>query len=348
MLVRHDSPSAAADSPALAGTHGPVADIFSSYVAATAISAACDLGLFDALAERGECETATLRHGGEPVSPQVARSLVHALAWAGIVRLDVGSGTVVRPGPLFTDAHALRGYFYWLVRGNGEVFTYAGDLSPDRDEISYHRDMRAVAIGSRIIGDAEVEPLFDRVLDRLTFSKVADLGCGSGGRLIRIAHRNPGVTGIGLDIAPASVELATQTIAQDGLADRLIVRQADVHRLAPADDLADVEVVTCVFMGHDFWPYDKCLQVLKNLRLAFPRLKTMLLCDVCRSDVPPGPDTPIFRLGFEAAHALMHTYLPTASEWSEAFAAAGWTASRVHQTVSPPGGVLFELIPSEH
>jgi hypothetical protein len=41
----------------------------------------------------------------------------------------------------------------------------------------------------------------------------------------------------------------------------------------------------------------------------------------------------------------MHTYLPTEAEWVEAFAEAGWTPRAAHHTTSPPGGVLFELVP---
>jgi SAM-dependent methyltransferase len=339
-------PTAAPAAAPPSATIGPVADLFSSYVAASAISAAVELGLFDTLADGGTSPADDLRRGGEPLSPSVARALLNALAWAGIVELDTSDpALLVRPGPRFADAYELRGYFYWLVRGNGEVFTYAADLAPDRDEVTYHRDMRAVALSSRLMGNGEVEPLFDRVLAGLEFTRVADLGCGSGGRLVRIMKRNPGVTGVGIDLAPASVELAGQVIAAEGLADRLSVRQGDVHRLTPADDLSDVDVVTCVFMGHDFWPRESCVRVLTNLRIAFPNLRTMLLCDVVRSEDTPGPDTPIFRLGFEAAHALMHTYLPTEAEWVEAFAEAGWTPRAAHHTTSPPGGVLFELVP---
>ena len=345
-LSPQPAPTAAPAAAPPSATIGPVADLFSSYVAASAISAAVELGLFDTLADGGTCRADDLRRGGEPVSPWVARALLNALAWAGIVELHTSDpALLVRPGPRFADAYELRGYFYWLVRGNGEVFTYAADLAPDRDEVSYHRDMRAVALSSRLIGNREVEPLFDRVLAGLEFTRVADLGCGSGGRLVRIMKRNPGVTGVGIDLAPASVELAGQVIAAEGLADRLSVRQGDVHRLTPADDLSDVDVVTCVFMGHDFWPRESCVRVLTNLRIAFPNLRTMLLCDVVRSEDTPGPDTPIFRLGFEAAHALMHTYLPTEAEWGEAFAEAGWTPRAAHHTTSPPGGVLFELVP---
>nr|MDT0664834.1 class I SAM-dependent methyltransferase [Micromonospora sp. DSM 115978] len=259
-------------------------------MAAAAISTAHELGILDVLHEAGNCSLEEFGTAGRAVAPPVLRSLLNTLAWADVVELTSGTDGArsAGRGRLFDQAYATRGYFYWLVRGCGQLFTIAPDLSWDGGGPGYRRDMRAVAVGSRLIGDVEVEPLFDRILDGLDVSCVADLGCGSGQRLVRIMLRDPGVRGIGVDVASASVELARSTVADVGLSDRITVLQGNVHELTPSAEFAEVDVVTCVFMGHDFWPYEQCVATLRRLREAFSGAKTLLLCDVTRNDDVPG------------------------------------------------------------
>jgi phenylpyruvate C(3)-methyltransferase len=323
---------------------GPVADLFSSYIAASALSAAHELGLLDRLATGAPAAyDGTDDH---ELDARVVHALYGALGWAGVVTIT--DGRTVSPGPRFDEAYAARGYFYWLVRGCGEVLTEAPALAWTRHRTGefYHRDMRAVALGSRLIGDTEVEALFDTVLAKRPATKVVDLGCGSGQRLIRIAGHHPGTEGIGIDIAADAVRLATAAVSDSGLRTRIAIHHADARVLDPIPAYADVDTVTCVFMGHDFWPYDSCVRTLRRLRSAFPAVERLLLCDVTRTSEPPGPQTTIFTLGFELMHALMGVYVPTFAEWQRAFAAGGWTCVAVHPTTAPPNGYLFDLAPS--
>jgi SAM-dependent methyltransferase len=324
-------------------TTGPAADLFSSYVVTAAVSAAYELGLFELLKEHGGCAIDTA--AGDDLDPSVVRRLLTTLAWADIVEIEDDRAVV---GPRFADVYAARGYYYWLVRGCGELFSIAPEVAfrSRRAGDFYHRDMRAVAIGSRLIGDSEVEPLFDAILDRLDFGTVADLGCGSGQRLLRIADRNPDVQGVGVDIAHGSVDLAQKSVADAGLTGRIRIVQGDALALPSDPVFADVDIVTCVFMGHDFWPFDRCVRGLANLHRAFPNIKRLLLCDVVRTPGTPGPDTTIFTLGFELVHALMGVYIPSREEWLGAFRAAGWELLTEHHVTAPPSGILFELRPS--
>jgi SAM-dependent methyltransferase len=323
-------------------TAGPVADLFSSYVVAAAVSAAHELGLLEILKEQGSCPYDM--GDGDPLDPTVVRRLLATLAWADIV--DIADDKAAA-GPLFDDVYAARGYFYWLVRGCGGLFSVAPEVAHVERRLGdfFTRDMRAVAIGSRLIGDGEVEPYFEKVLGELDCTAVADLGCGSAQRLIGLASRKPGIRAVGVDIAPAAVALSRSSIERAGLSGRVSVVCADVLTLAPDPSFADVDVVTCVFMGHDFWPFDRCVSALRNLRAAFPSVRKLLLCDVVRSEESPGPDTRIFTLGFELVHALMGVYLPSRAEWGQAFRAAGWTCTAQRDFAAPPGAILFELSP---
>jgi hypothetical protein len=211
-------------------THGQVAGLFNAYVACSALTAACDLGVLDQLERDGKIPLPGSGGHDDGLDEPVMLTLLGALQWAGVVEID---GHAVTPGPTFREAYAARGYFLWLVRGCGEVFSAAARLAvtANRTGSFYRRDMGAVATGSHLIGEPQVEPLFDQILSRMQVRKIADLGCGSAARLIRIASRDRHVTGIGLDISPAAVQLATQAVAARGLAGRIRIGRADVREL---------------------------------------------------------------------------------------------------------------------
>jgi phenylpyruvate C(3)-methyltransferase len=328
-----------------AWVNGPVADIFSSYMAAVALSAAHELGLLERLAKDGWVSLDDGENGIPQLDTDAVHSICAALRWANVVHIEDDKTLI--PGPNFAQAYAARGYFYWMVRGCGELFTQAPRITRKQNRTGsfYRRDMRAVAVGSRLIGDAEVEPLFDAILAAEDIRKVVDLGCGSGRRLIRIAQRRPATHCIGIDLSEDAVRAAAEAVAEYDLENRISIRLGDARSLAPEHAFRDVDTVTCVFMGHDFWPYDNCVLTLGRLRRAFPSIERLLLCDVAKT-TSDSADMTIFTLGFEMAHALMGVYVPTLEEWQSAFVESGWSCRAIHPTTSPPNGFLFELHPN--
>lgn len=323
-------------------THGRGAELFSSYVAAAAVSCAFELGILDRLLKADQFDVGDREFAG--VHQAVMNATLRSLHWAGVVEYDESSGRV-RRGLSFEEVYAARGYIYWLVRGCGELLATAPAVaSPEaREGAFYRRDMTAVAIGSRIIGDDQVESLFDSLICGEDPIVVADLGCGSAARLIRIVRRIHGSAGVGIDISSEAVRLASENVATEGLGEVISIRQADVLALRPSDEFVQVDTVTCVFMGHDFWPMDRCVETLNGIGRCFPNANRLLLCDVVQTVGSPDPSTPIFVLGFESIHALMAVPVPTLDEWREAFRASNWRLDRVTSTQSPPNGYLFEL-----
>ena len=115
-------------------------------------------------------------------------------------------------------------------------------------------------------------------------------------------------------------------------------------RVLDADPrFADVEVLTCFMMGHDFWPQEECVATLRRLRAAFPNARRFLLGDTARTRGIPDRDKPVFTLAFETAHDLMGVYLPTLSEWQDAFVESGWTCLKVRPVDIPVDSVVYEL-----
>jgi len=189
-----------------------------------------------------------------------------------------------------------------------------------------------------------IDPYFEKVLREIPFNTVVDLGCGSAERLIKLAKKYPNLSGIGIDINSESVSLAQSCVAQEGLSERITIMQGDMRNLKTQSEFETVDTLLSFFCGHDMWPKDNCLQVMRHLRSVFPNLKRFLLCDTYRSDVVPSSDIPIFTLGFETVHAVAGQYIPSISEWMDVFAQSGWKCIRQNY-VEAPFTTIFDLHP---
>ena len=103
-------------------------------------------------------------------------------------------------------------------------------------------------------------------------------------------------------------------------------------------EFANVDLLTCFMMGHDFWPQDNCIATLKWLQTVFPNVWHFILGDATQSLLKKScPKTtivkdmvPIFTLGFEFAHAMMGVYRLTVEEWDSVFAEGGWRCVMKH------------------
>jgi ubiquinone/menaquinone biosynthesis C-methylase UbiE len=73
--------------------------------------------------------------------------------------------------------------------------------------------------------------------------KVYDLGCGDG-RIVIAAARDFGATGVGIDLDPALIGVATSNARDAGVADRVVFRHGDLF----LEDFSDATVVT-VYLG---------------------------------------------------------------------------------------------------
>jgi SAM-dependent methyltransferase len=323
-----------------------VTSIYNSAVAAWAISAAWELGALEELRSEGTLDTASFaaRHG---LDAQSTNGLFRALSAVRLVERD---GTTVTPLEAFEEMYRTKSFFHWLSRGSAELFREmpAALRTANRDGDYYRRDPAAIAFACREIDEVTYAPTFWAAMDRVDFpvTRVADLGCGSGGRLMDVLGRHPGAVGIGIDIARPSLEVAAKEAAAAGLADRVRFVQGDVLRLEPNPEYTEVELLTCFMMGHDFWPRENCVATLRRLREVFPSARRLVLGDATRTALPD-TELPVFTLGFELGHDLMGTFLPTVEDWESVFEEGGWRAVRTNRIEMTVGEVIFELAPIE-
>ncbi|MCB5165649.1 methyltransferase domain-containing protein [Streptomyces bambusae] len=323
-----------------ATTH--VASIYNSAVAAWAVSAAWELGALDALYEARtlDAEEFAVTHGLDPAG---TTGMFRALSAVGLVERI---GARVTANDAFDAVYHNKSFFHWLSIGSAELFREMPSVlrNENRKGDYYRRDAAAIAYACREIDHVTYAPTFWSALDRVDFdvTHVADLGCGSGGRLMDLMRHFPGARGIGVDIAPPSIEVAKQEVAANGLAPRTEFFVGDVLRLERRPEFDEVELLTCFMMGHDFWPRENCIATLRRLREVFPKAKRFLIGDATRTALPD-TQLPVFTLGFELGHDLMGTFIPTIENWESVFAAGGWDLVRTNRIEMTVGEVIFEL-----
>lgn len=322
---------------------GAAAKIYNSAVAAWAIAAAWEIGALGELNRERTLDTKDFaeRHG---LDPSATAGLFRALAAVGVVGR---TGTVVVAAAAFDEVYRYKSFFHWLSRGSAELFRQMPSVlvSENRSGQFYQRDAAAIAYACREIDQLCYAPTFWDAMGRLDFelSNVVDLGCGGGGRVLDILARYPRARGIGIDIARPALDAARASSLAAGAADRVTLIEADVLDLDERPEFADVELITCFMMGHDFWPRENCVAALRRIRKVFPSARRLLLGDATRTGEVPDTDLPVFTLGFELGHDLMGVFLPTVDDWEPVFDEAGWRLIRTNRIDMTVGEVVFEL-----
>lgn len=317
--------------------------IYNSAVAAWAICAAWEVGALDELNENRKLDSAEFAeaHGLDPLS---TLGMFRALASVEIVRRIE---TVVIATDKFDEIYRTKSFFHWLNRGSGELFRQMPSalVQENRTGDYYERDAAAIAYACRDISAITYDQTFYRTLERIDFpfTVVADLGCGSGGRLMDVLRRHPGTRGFGIDIAEPSLQVARREAAEAGFGARAEFIQDDVLNLRDRPEFREVEVLTCFMMAHDFWPKETCIATLTRLRELFPNVKRFLFGDATRSVNVHDADLGVFTLGFELGHDLMGTFMPTLRDWCTVFAESGWNLLRVNRIEVAAGEVIAEL-----
>ncbi len=320
-----------------------VARIFNASVAASAVSAAWEIGALDELSGHGVLDVnkfASERH----LDRTAALALFRALAAVGIVERD---DVKVVPAAHFAEVYRARSFFHWLSRGSADLFRRMPEVLVAENRVGdfRRRDSAAIAYACREISTFCYDPWFRKAVDGLDFevTAVADLGCGSGDRVLQLLRRFPTARGVGVDIARPALASPADAAAAAELADRVLFVEADVLAMEPREEFLGVELLTSFMMGHDFWPRQSCVATLRRLRELFPETRRFLLGDATRTVGIPDDELPVFTLGFEVAHDLMGTFIPTVADWESVFEEGGWLLRRKHTIDLAVGEVIFEL-----
>ncbi|WP_067504338.1 methyltransferase domain-containing protein [Actinoplanes sp. TFC3] len=323
------------------------ASLFNAYVTTAAVSASFEIGLLDEVARHGKLDGDQFA-ADRGLYPPAVHAVVTTLADAGVLRVVETGPVVLAGGPAFDDVWTNKGYFLWLVGGYGEMLSRMARLTTEATRAATdpgHRDGGAIARAGKDYGRHFVDPIVDRLFGEHDFAFLADLGCGSANRIIRLATTYPDRRFLGIERDSGAIAVACRAVADAGLADRITIIEGDLQRLADRPEFAEVDTLMSFFLGHDFWPRDACLRTLDGIRQAFPNAGTFLLSDTYASPRQSTGDKPIFTLGFEVTHALMGQYVPTAAEWCALFEESSWRLTG-RTTLDIAYSEVFHLAPA--
>jgi hypothetical protein len=202
------------------------------------------LGLFKELAANGPATSAELAARAS-INERYAREWLKALACAGYLEYDTATGRFALPpeyaptlaqegGPMFMGGvyQHLPGLFGQLDLLT-EAFRHGGGVPQDVYGEDFRIGMERISAGwfenmlvqQWIASLPEVRAKLERG------ARVADIGCGSGRALIKLAQAFPRSSFVGYDMFPPAIARATANAEQVGVAER--VRAQRCGRRAP-------------------------------------------------------------------------------------------------------------------
>jgi phenylpyruvate C(3)-methyltransferase len=319
-------------------------NIFNSAIVASAVSAACELEILDEMQDNRFIDIKKFCYDRNLYQPLVA-SILSTLCCYEICTV-ADDDNLFKQGSIFDEIYHNKGFFLWLVRGNGTILRNLATMAKNEKRIGnfVQRDGAYIAIASRDQGSRMVDPYFERVLNEFPFNTVVDLGCGTAERLINLTKKFSHIRALGIDINSDAVKIALSRLQSEGVEGQLSVLQGDMTKLLPQPEFLDVDTIFSFFSGHDLWPHENCVRIMRDFKTVFPNVKRFLLCDTYRSGIELKSDIPIFTMGFELIHASMGQYIPSITEWMALFAESGWECVQRHD-VEVAYSSIFDLRP---
>jgi len=218
------------------------------------------LGLFKALAAHGPLACGELATSAQ-VDERYAREWLGGMVAATYVSYDPSTDTFALPaehapavaeegGPVFF------GGTFQMLRGMSSVYDELVDVFRTGGGVpqpAYHADMwdgmerftagwfENLLIQEWLPAMPEVQSLLEAGAD------VADVGCGRGRGLVRLAKAFPASTYTGIDVFEGTIEAARAVVARAGVSDRVKIQHAD----ASADLPGSYDVVFTFDVVHD-------------------------------------------------------------------------------------------------
>jgi hypothetical protein len=313
-----------------------------------AVGTFAEIGFAEQLAHGAQSARALATKAG--TDPDATYRLLRGLASVGVLVQDSGRfqltplGATLRadaPGSMRDMARTMMAEPHWLPWGKlleavrtgsrqtgatlgAELFAYY-DAHPDVRE-SFFGAMH----GLSMLVASEAPKVYDASAHR----ELCDVGGSAGTIAAGFLRANPQLRGTVLD-RPEVVPMATQAIAEAGLAERCRAVGGDFFAEVPAADLYVIKHIL-----HD-WSDDQCRTLLRNVaRSSSPGARVLVIEMVVPEDGSPSA-APLMDLN-------MMVLLPgrerTAGQYGELLSATGFRLIDVRPTHSPMQVVVAERV----
>lgn len=303
-------------------TDRPVFEIMRAYTMCAILSALEKLGVLDQLAEHGVVP-AELGH-----EAFLGAATWRYLAERDVVRADGERYVLTEAGH---DLYRERGYLLWLAGGYGDALNTLDTLLAKERKfgVDVDRDLRWVAVGSALIGAADLRTELMDILRSIEFRTIADIGCGNGHFLIDLC-RVTGADGVGYDISPASCAEARQEVAGAGLVDRIDVVEVDATDIDNVPLLENVQLVIAFFFMHEVLEhgYDTLVEYLAGLCRRLPAGAHVLTAEIAPPEQARNTSE-YFSPEYVYTQALMAQHMMSGEDWGAAFTKAGFEVVRI-------------------
>jgi SAM-dependent methyltransferase len=243
------------------------------------------------------------------------------------------------PGYMAAFARMMAGLVRPLPRvieafGTGDGIPYA---AYDTDFLEGQADMNRVQFVNSLA--SEWMPALPDVHERLQRGgRVADVACGAGFSTIAIARAYPSAEVRGLDLDQASIQLARENAAREGLEIPFEVRDAADPELSGRYDL-----VTCFEAVHDM---SQPVEALTGMRSLLAEGGVLLVGDERVADefTVPGDEVERLMYGF----SLFHCLAVGRDDHPSAATGAVMRAGTLHKYAEAAGFAKFEVLPIEN
>jgi SAM-dependent methyltransferase len=315
-------------------TQTSVFDYMQGYMICTVI------GKLEALGVLGKLATHGLRSSECGSNSFLSEATFRYLAERDIVRLE---GDCYRFTDFGRSIYADRGYLLWLAEGYGAAMNVFGGLLTGECRFGHDvdRDVRAVAVGSAIMGQKDLRPYVLELIRRFEFKRIADLGCGNAHFLISLCQ-TVDAKGIGVDISPAACREAEREVAKAGLGSRIAIVEADAGNLKEVPGIDNVDLVFTFFFLHEVLEhgFDVLVAYLRRIQESLSSGAHMLTAEIlppcCEDD-----GVELFTPEYALTQALMKQRLLDEEGWCRAFTEAGFEVVQIVIPDLPEGRIIL-------
>lgn len=315
------------------GTEDPEAQLFRTvrgYYETKALLALWRTGLLQR-AGTGEPLKLTELTGGD-YDEELLVALLDYLTVRGYLLRDQDVYTLTERGAALVPYY---GYLGTMVGAYEPVMAAVEGLITGRKTFGrdVHRSVPDLATGLTSLEDNLMDHFPSLLRDR-EFTRVMDLGCGSGRMLCRIVGSRDGVTGVGVDANEEICAVARATVAAEHLADRVTVVQGDAGQVSriPSDVSTGVDLVTIMFVLHELLRQrgrDGVVTCLKDIASVLGPQGTLLAVEVESAGEPVARDDLLFIPEYEFTHVLTRQRLATKAEWRALAHESGFELERI-------------------
>lgn len=250
-------------------------------------------------------------------------------------------GYLERTGPrsyalsaLGKDSKPFFGYLPHLVGAYEPAFVRYEDVL--RGQLRYGRDFQrherelAVAVGSLW------EKVFARLaslFQELRFTKVLDMGSGSGQVLSQICRLREDIRGVGVDWDEEAAAEARERVRREGLDGRVDLVRGDAADLwaLPREVVDGVDLITAMFVMHEILRQrgeDGVATCLGAVRALLPAEGRFVMVEVSRAEAD-GASATLFTPEYQLVHDFSNQRLASRADWERMLGEAGFVVEHV-------------------